>query len=70
MLGVLAAQLVVLRTQVGVLQAQVDAMAAALDAMGEPTPSAPTCLHLDTENIGTFGAPQHQCTVCHALVET
>jgi hypothetical protein len=65
----LVAQLGVLRVQIGGLQAQVDAMAGVLDAMGEPTPSEPPgCLHLETENVGTFGAPQHQCTVCRAMV--
>lgn len=61
----------VLEAQVIALRASVDAMYAAIRAArgAEQAPAAPSgCPHLETENVGTFGAPEHQCTACDAQV--
>jgi hypothetical protein len=70
MLAILAAQLVSLRAQIGGMQATIDAMAAVIDeaARQVPEPEQPPCSHPETENIGTFGAPELQCTTCQAIV--
>ena len=70
MLALLAAQLVSLRAQVGGLQAQIDAMAATIEAaMDQQQPAAPVeCAHLETENVGTFGAPERRCMTCKKIV--
>jgi hypothetical protein len=46
-------------------------MAAAInEAANQDGPREPvTCAHQETENIGTFGAPAYQCTVCKAMVD-
>lgn len=65
---VLLAQLGVLRAQIGGLQAQVDAMGQILEA-NDPAPVSPaSCAHLETENVGTFGAPAEKCVACGAFV--
>lgn len=60
----------VLEAQVIALRASVDAMHAAIQAarVEPPTPEATGCPHLETENVGTFGAPEYQCKACGATV--
>jgi hypothetical protein len=60
----------VLRSQLLALRAQADAMLAVIDTVsGSPAPPEPApCPHLETENIGTFGAPEYRCTMCKASV--
>jgi hypothetical protein len=55
---------------VGGLQAQLDAMGAVLDEAlrSQVALPAPTCPHLETENVGTFGSPELRCTACLAVV--
>lgn len=63
-----------LRAQLLALKAQADAMLATLDAC-EGTTTAPAqateqqCPHTETENIGTFGAPQFKCLACGQTVQ-
>ena len=62
-----------LRAQLLALRAQIDAMLAVLDTVDGPTPSpdlsnGSQCQHLETENVGTFGAPEFRCTMCKATV--
>lgn len=60
----------VLRAQLLSARAQIDATLAVLDSVTEFTsPSGPPpCSHPETENIGTFGAPEYRCTMCKASV--
>lgn len=68
MIDVLRAQLLALRTQVDAMLAVMDACAPILSA--EPSSQADTgCPHLETENIGTFGAPAFKCLACGQMVE-
>ena len=73
MRALVLAHLGAMRAQIGGLQAQVDALAGVMELLewpATPEPVAPpVCAHLETENVGTFGAPQQRCTVCHAMVE-
>ena len=62
-----------LRAQLLALRAQIDAMLAVLDTVDGPTPShdlsnGSPCQHLETENVGTFGASEYRCTMCKAIV--
>ena len=61
-----------LEAQVIALRASVDAMHAAIQAARglDATPdAAPVCPHLETDNVGTFGAPEYQCKACGAQVD-
>jgi hypothetical protein len=60
----------VLKAQLLALRAQVDAMLAVIDTVYvSPAPPEPaSCLHPETENIGTFGAPEYRCMACRASV--
>lgn len=64
----------VLRAQLLALKSQIDAMLAVMDACvpissAEPSSQADTgCQHLETENIGTFGAPAFKCLACGQMV--
>ncbi len=63
------AQLVGIRATVGALQAQIVALEATLgQAQDDPEPAPSGCQHTETENVGTFGAPQYQCQACHEIV--
>lgn len=71
MVEILAAQFATLRAQVGSLQAQIDALQAVAEAamrLPVESPAPPACPHLETENVGTFGAPEFRCTLCKAVV--
>jgi len=60
-----------LEAQVIALRAQVDAMYAAIREArgGEAAGAEPAgCPHLETENVGTFGAPELRCKACEALI--
>lgn len=61
-----------LRAQLLALRAQIDAMLAVLDTVTAPTAPAVepmSCPHTETENIGTFGAPQFKCLACGRTVQ-
>ena len=60
----------VLKAQLLAVRAQVDAMLAVIDTVSvSPVPPEPAaCPHPETENIGTFGAPEYRCTMCKASV--
>lgn len=57
-----------LESQVIALRASVDAMHAAIMAAKGETPAAvderQMCPHGETENVGTFGAPDIRCKAC------
>lgn len=60
-----------LEAQVIALRASVDAMYAAIQTAkgADAAPNdAPGCPHPETENVGTFGAPELQCKTCGATV--
>lgn len=62
-----------LEAQAIALRASVDAMHEAIRAArGEvpvtPQEVEPRCPHMDTENVGTFGAPEYRCKTCGAEV--
>ena len=64
----------VLRSQLLALKSQIDAMVAVIDSLQPSLPSSAeepsgTCPHLETENIGTFGAPAFKCLACGRMVE-
>jgi hypothetical protein len=58
----------VLRAQLLSAKAQIEATLAVLDSIHVEEPLPATCLHPETENVGTFGAPQIKCTTCGAIV--
>lgn len=64
----------VLRAQLLALKSQIDAMLVVMDACdssqgASPELAVPSCPHLETENIGTFGAPAFKCLACGRMVE-
>jgi hypothetical protein len=57
----------VLMAQLTSMRAQVDALIATVEMWrllqgGEPNKA--TCPHFETENLGTFGAPDVRCKAC------
>ncbi len=67
---VLLANCASMRAQIGSLQAQLVSQEHAIEAaFGEPEPQAPqTCQHIETEAVGTFGAPETRCVACKQIV--
>lgn len=58
-----------LRAQIGALQAQVESLLETVEVLGDEAPVAtPSCPHTETENLGTFGAPDERCKLCGVSV--
>jgi hypothetical protein len=63
----LALQVAALKSQIGSMQAQVLTIEQAIDAL-QINDAAGECPHTETENRGTFGAPDIRCVACGVAV--
>lgn len=66
-LDLLALQVAALKSQIGSMQVQLLAMEQAIENM-QVNAAASGCPHEETEDRGTFGAPDIRCVACDAQV--
>jgi hypothetical protein len=52
----------------GLVAYAIHAIDARLSVLEDMSDEPRGCIHPEVENVGTFGAPEYVCAVCHARV--